>query len=95
MSDKIYGLAIVDIHVPDHLKENFEELPPNFKNTIVNRTILDGHMKQLAVTIKMAVKGSNRNISNSLENYKSVLETKKTYENINRGFTLADNQIKK
>ena len=44
MTDELYGLALPDIHVPDHLKENFEELPPVFKNTIVNRSDLDGYM---------------------------------------------------
>ena len=49
MTDELYGLALVDIHVPDHLKEYFEELPPIFKNKIVNRSDLDSHMKEFLV----------------------------------------------
>ena len=30
-TDELYGLVLVDIHVPDHLKEYFEEFPPIFK----------------------------------------------------------------
>ena len=45
-------------------------------------------------TFKLAVKGSNRNISDALEKYKSVVQTKKHYEGINRGFRLTVNQIK-
>ena len=48
-TDELYGLSLVDIHVPDHLKDYFEELPPFFKNTIVNRSDLDGHMKKFVV----------------------------------------------
>ena len=48
-TDELYGLSLVDIHVPDHLKDYFEELPPFFKNTLVNRSDLDGRMKKLVV----------------------------------------------
>lgn len=33
---KIFGAAEVDIQVPDHLKESFQEFPPIFKNTSVS-----------------------------------------------------------
>ena len=45
-------------------------------------------------TLKLAMKGSNTNISDPLEKYKSVLQTKKPSEGFNRGFRLTDNQIK-
>ena len=48
-TDELNGLALVDILAPDHLKEYFEELSPIFKNMIVNRSDLDGHMKETAV----------------------------------------------
>ena len=48
-TDELYGLVLVDIHVPDHLKEYFEEFPPIFKNTIVTCSVLDCHIKEFAV----------------------------------------------
>ena len=57
MTDELYGLALADIHVPDHLKENFEELPPIFKNTIVNRSDLDGYMIEFNVANGMMSTG--------------------------------------
>ena len=35
--DKIFGLAMVDIHTPDHLKKVYDEFPLIFKNTEVSR----------------------------------------------------------
>ena len=46
--DTIYGLAQVDIKVPDHLREYFAELPPIFKNTTIERSNLRGHMRDFA-----------------------------------------------
>lgn len=46
--DECYGLAQVDIHVPLELRETFAELPPIFKNEIVRRENLAGHMKRYA-----------------------------------------------
>ena len=45
-------------------------------------------------TLKLAKKGSSRNINDLLEKYKSVLQMKKPSEGINRGFRLTDNQNK-
>ena len=57
MTDELYGLVLADIHVPDHLKDNFEELPPIFKNTIVNRSDLDGDMIEFIVANGMMSTG--------------------------------------
>ena len=46
--EKVYGLAEIDIHVPDHLKEHFKELPPIFKNTTVERQHLSAEMQEYA-----------------------------------------------
>ena len=35
VQQKAHGIAKVNIRVPDNLKEFFEELPPIFKNTVV------------------------------------------------------------
>ena len=43
---ELHGLDLVDIHLPDHLKEYFEELPPTFKNTTVKSSELDRNIKQ-------------------------------------------------
>ena len=48
LKEKVYGLAEIDIHVPDHLKECFKELPPIFKNTIVERQHLSAEMQDYA-----------------------------------------------
>ena len=46
--EKIYGIAEIDIRVPDGLKEFFKELPPIFKNTIVERQHLSAEMQDYA-----------------------------------------------
>ena len=46
--EKVYGIAEIDIHVPDHLKEHFKELPPIFKNTTVERQHLSAEMQDYA-----------------------------------------------
>ena len=35
----------VDIHVPQHLKTHFQEMPPIFKNTIVREADIGEHMQ--------------------------------------------------
>jgi hypothetical protein len=44
--DKIFGFLECDIHVPDHLKENFEEMCPIFKNVLIEPTeeVIGKHM---------------------------------------------------
>ena len=46
--EKIHGIAEIDIHVPYHLKECYKELPPIFKNTIVERHHLFVEMQDYA-----------------------------------------------
>ena len=48
LKEKVYGIAEIDIHVPDHLKEHFKELPPIFKNTTVERQHLSAEMQDYA-----------------------------------------------
>ena len=48
ITDELYGPSLVDVHLPDHLKDYFEELPLFVKNTIVNRSDLNGHLKKFA-----------------------------------------------
>ena len=37
--DEMFGALEVDLHVPDHLKPTFAEMPPIFKNIDVSETI--------------------------------------------------------
>ena len=46
--EKVYGIAEIFIHVPDHLRECFKELPPIFNNTIVERQHLSAEMQDYA-----------------------------------------------
>ena len=48
LKEKVYGIAEIDIHVPDHLKEHFKEFPPIFKNTTVERHHLSAEMQDYA-----------------------------------------------
>ena len=45
-NELIFGVAEVDIRVPDHLKEYFQEMPPVFKNTTVNYADIGEYMKE-------------------------------------------------
>ncbi len=44
--DKIFGFLECDIHVPEHLKENFSEMAPIFKNVLIEPTeeVIGKHM---------------------------------------------------
>ena len=44
-SNKIFGAVEVDIHVPEHLKNYFEELTPIFKNTVVKQSDIGDFMQ--------------------------------------------------
>ena len=48
LKEKVYGIAETDIHVPDHLKEHFKELPPIFKDTTAERQHLSVEMQNYA-----------------------------------------------
>ena len=48
VQQKVYGIAEVDICVPDNLKDFFKELPPIFKNTVVERQHLSAEMQEYA-----------------------------------------------
>ena len=48
LKEKVYGIAEIEIHVPDQLKEHFKELPPIFKNTTVERQHLSAEMQDYA-----------------------------------------------
>ena len=43
---KMFGLAVVDIHVPDELKHVFSELQPVFRNTTITKNDIGEHMKR-------------------------------------------------
>ena len=44
----IFGIAEVDIHTPDHLKEKFSEMTPIFKNTEISREDVGAYTKRYA-----------------------------------------------
>ena len=46
--EKVYRLAEIVIHVPDHLKKHFKELPPISKNTTIERHHLSVEMQDYA-----------------------------------------------
>ena len=43
--DSIFGAVEVDLHVPEHLKPYFEEMPPIFKNDFVKFEDIGAHMQ--------------------------------------------------
>ena len=47
-SDKIFGMVQCDIHVPENLKQKFEDFPPIFKNVAVSRDDIGDHMRNVA-----------------------------------------------
>ena len=64
---KIYGIAEIDIHFPDHLKECFKELPPIFKNTIVERQHLSAEMQDFAKVFGLMKNGWKCLVASYLE----------------------------
>ena len=42
----LFGMVQVDIHTPEHLKKEFEEMTPIFKNKLVSREDVGVHMKE-------------------------------------------------
>jgi G:T-mismatch repair DNA endonuclease (very short patch repair protein) len=44
----LYGFVECDIHVPDHLLDEFSEMPPIFKNVELDRSHLSDYMRRLA-----------------------------------------------
>jgi hypothetical protein len=48
LNDQLFGALEVDLHVPDHLKPTFAEMPPIFKNIDVSRDDIGDHMKTYA-----------------------------------------------
>ena len=42
---RMYGMALVDIHTPDSLKEKFHDMPPIFKTATVGREDIGDYMK--------------------------------------------------
>ena len=55
--EKVYGLAEIDIHVPDHLKEHFKEHTPIFKITTVERPNLSVEMQDYAEKLGLMENG--------------------------------------
>ena len=48
-NDKIFGMVLCDIKTPKHLKPNFSEFCPIFKNVDVGREDIDDLMEKFAV----------------------------------------------
>ena len=42
---RFFGFVQVDIHVPEHLRDHFSEMPPIFKNTPVPFEVIGDHMQ--------------------------------------------------
>ena len=47
-NDTLFGVVECDLHVPDHLKPHFSEMPPIFKNTEISRDDIGPFMKAFA-----------------------------------------------
>ena len=47
-NEKLFGCVECDIHVPEHLRDNFSEMCPIFKNTDVSRDDIGEFMKAYA-----------------------------------------------
>ena len=48
--DCVFGLAQVDIHTPEDLKDKFRDLPPIFKSAMVSREDASPHMARFCET---------------------------------------------
>lgn len=46
IEDQLFGVAEVDIHVPDNLKAHFQEMTPVFKNIVVKEADIGDFMQQ-------------------------------------------------
>ena len=44
-SGRIFGAVEVDLHVPEHLKPHFQEMPPIFKNVNVTKADIGDYMQ--------------------------------------------------
>ena len=44
-NEDLFGVVEVDIHVPEDLKEHFQEMPPVFKNIKITETDIGDHMR--------------------------------------------------
>jgi len=47
-NNELFGIVECDIHVPASLREEFDEMPPIFKNTMVDIDDIGDHMKSFA-----------------------------------------------
>ena len=46
--DQLFGYVQCDLEVPEHMREEFANFPPIFKNTLVSRADIGDHMRQYA-----------------------------------------------
>ena len=45
LNGRLFGIVECDLHVPDHLKNYFSEMPPIYKNTVVKESDIGSFMK--------------------------------------------------
>jgi hypothetical protein len=50
LEDKLFGVVEVDLEVPQHLREQFSEMPPIFRNAMLSREDIGAYMKEFAET---------------------------------------------
>ena len=70
----IFGMIQVDIHTPEHLKLEFAEMTPIFKNTLVGRENVGLHMKEYLET-RDKLKKPQRQLIGSYHGEKILLGT--------------------
>ena len=51
--DRVFGLAQVDIHTPEDLKDKFRDLPPIFKSTMLSKEDAGPHMARFCETASL------------------------------------------
>ena len=73
-NERLFGCVEVDIRVPEHLKENFSEMCPIFKNTNISREDIGDFMKAYAEEHNIVAQ-PRRSLIGSMKGYKILLAT--------------------
>lgn len=73
-SETLFGCVECDIHVPDHLREQFQEMCPIFKNTEISRDDIGDFMKAYAEENDI-MRQPRRSLIGSMKGEKILLAT--------------------
>ena len=73
-NETLFGCVECDIHVPDHLREQFQEMCPIFKNTEISREDIGDFMKAYAEENDI-MRQPRRSLIGSMKGEKILLAT--------------------